>query len=51
MKQFLKVLYTVGVVGKSEGDRVYFSNPSRPTLDERDFLDVAWFEVHPLFKK
>lgn len=51
VKQFLKILYTVGVVGKCEGDRVYFSNPSRPTLDERDFLDAAWFEVHPLFKK
>lgn len=51
VKQFLKILYTVGVVGKWEHDKAYFSSPARPTLDERDFLDAEWFVVHPLFKK
>lgn len=51
VKQFLKVLYTVGVIGKFEDDKEYFSNPARPTLDERDFLEAEWFVVHPLFQK
>ena len=51
VKQFLKVLYTVGVIGKWERDKAYFSNPARPTLDERDFLEAEWFVVHPLFRK
>ena len=50
MKELLDVWYIIGVVGKQDEVSLTFSGPNHATLDEIDFADVQWFEIHPLFR-
>ena len=48
-KALIGTWFTIGLVGKREKGITYYSDASRESLDERDFLDADCFEVHPLF--
>lgn len=50
MKELLDVWYIIGVVGKQDEVSLTFSTPNHPSLDEIDFADAQWYEVHPLFR-
>jgi hypothetical protein len=51
VQSLINIWFVLGVVGKREGERVIYSTPSRDMLDDRDFHDADWFEVHPLFRR
>ncbi len=50
LKELLDVWFIIGVIGKQDDSSLLFSTPNHPSLDEIDFADVQWFEVHPLFR-
>ena len=50
MKELLDVWYIIGVVGKQDDVSLVFSSPNHATLDEIDFADAQWYEIHPLFR-
>ena len=51
IQSLINIWFVLGVVGKREGDVVIYSTPSRDMLDDRDFHDADWFEMHPLFRR
>lgn len=50
VKELLDVWYIIGVVGKQDDEALAFATPNHPSLDEIDYADAQWFEIHPLFR-
>lgn len=51
VQSLINIWFVLGVVGKRENKNVIYSSPSRDMLDDRDFHDADWFEIHPLFRQ